>query len=55
MKVSGKMIKEMEKGDAYILMEIFIQDTGKIIKNMEMELFNIQMDPNMKANSIMMK
>jgi len=34
MKAGGKTIKRMERGDLSMLMEIFMMDTGKMIKHM---------------------
>ena len=48
MKVGGKIIKEVEKGDIYNLMVIFLLDSGRIICQMGMEFFNNQMELDMK-------
>lgn len=48
MKVIGLMEKQMEWGDLYWQMEIFIRESGRMIKLMELVHIHILMEQGIK-------
>lgn len=51
MRDNGLMIKLMEKGSIFTKMALHIQDNGRMINNMVMELKNGWMEPSMRVIS----
>ncbi len=55
MMVNGKMVIKMVKEHLLSVQEIFIQEHLKMVKKMEMGLYSMQMDVDMKENGLMIK
>jgi len=53
MKATGKMIKQMEKGDLFMLTEMYMKEIGLMIRRMAMVLICMLMGQNMLENGVM--
>ena len=53
MKDIGKVIKQMEGVDSYMLMVMCMKETGEMIKLMEMEFILMLMDPVIRVVGLM--
>ena len=52
-KASGRIINRLVKANSCILTEMFMKDNGQMIKPMDMESTNTQMEPNTQDNGRM--
>ena len=52
MKDGGKKIRRMELGDLYMLMEMYLRESGKTTKLMDLEFTLISMEQGMREHGL---